>query len=285
MMNNEKELVLVTGVSGAGKSTAMNILEDMGYTCIDRYPSELLANLLTLIREDYADKYKKIALSMPLYNYDKYRILLNNTGIKTVLILLDAEEETIIKRYKFTRRVHPLLISKRVNTLAEAIKMEKNILTKYLNDTPFLLDTTNMNSKTQRFALAEILHHNLDDNFTISFISFGFKNGLPADADLVFDVRVLDNPFYIPNLKPLTGNDEEVYNFVLDNSKAQIYLQALIDYLDEVIMLYAKQDKRHLSVCVGCTGGQHRSVAVVNFLYNNYHTKFLCYKKHREVSE
>lgn len=285
MKEKERKLVLVTGVSGAGKTTCMNILEDMGYNCIDRYPSELLGNLMELLENDQSYKFQQVALSVPLSNYDKYRSLLNNTGIKTILILMDATTDTIIRRYKFTRRVHPLLVSNKVETLEEAILTEKRLLEKYKGDTPYLIDTSDVSSKMHREMLEEILHRDKHENFSVSFVSFGYKNGVPQDADFIFDVRILDNPYYIEDLRGLTGNEPAVYHYVMDKEKSQKYVEKLIAYLDFCFSAYEKEDKRHITVCVGCTGGQHRSVSVVNYLYEHYHHDILCYRHHREVGE
>ncbi|MBR2802383.1 MAG: RNase adapter RapZ [Erysipelotrichaceae bacterium] len=280
----DKKLVLITGVSGAGKTTATNILEDMGYCCIDRYPSELLSNLIDLIRDDTSYKYQHVALTIPITEYERYRSLLSNTGIETILILMDADKEEIIKRYKFTRRVHPLLISNKAETLEEAISLEKKLLADYEGDTPHLIDTTHLNMKQHKEMLDEILHYDRHENFSVSFVSFGFKNGIPQDADFVFDVRVLDNPFYIPELRSLTGNDPEVYDYVMSKEKTKDVVGKMIAYLDQCFALYEQEDKRHITVCIGCTGGQHRSVSVANYLYEHYKERILCFCRHREMN-
>lgn len=285
MKNNKRKLLLVTGISGAGKTTAMNILEDMGYNCIDRYPSELIGNLVELLQNDQSYKYQNVALSIPLVNYDKYRDLLKNADVETILILVDADKETIIRRYKFTRRVHPLLVSNKVETLEEAIEFEKKLLEKYKDDTSYCINTDNVTAKTHREMLESILHHRHDEHFSVSFVSFGFKNGVPQDADFIFDVRTLDNPFYHQELKNLSGNDDQVYSFVIEKEKTQLYLKHLLAYLDFCFDAYEKEDKRHITVAIGCTGGQHRSVSVVNYLYQRYKDKLLCFRKHREVQE
>lgn len=281
----KKSLVLISGVSGAGKTTASNILEDMGYLCMDRFPSELIGSLFELMENETSSLYDKIAITISLLDLGKYRNLFDNSHIDTKLILLDASQETIINRYKFTRRVHPLLISNKVNTLEEAVQYEKELIEGFKKQNVTVIDTTNLSIKNHKAALDKVLNLNDKMNLSISFVSFGFKNGIPNDADLVFDVRILDNPFYLEELKHKTGNDQEVYNFVIDKEKTKLYLSKLIDYLDFTLASYDNEEKRHITVCVGCTGGQHRSVSVTNYLYDNYKDKYLCYKSHREIKE
>lgn len=281
----KKQLVLITGVSGAGKTTATNILEDMGYCCIDQYPSELLDNLVDLLRTDQSYKYQKTALSIPLIEFEKYRFLLSSTDFETILVLMDCSEDEIIKRYKFSRRVHPLLVSNKAETLSEAVNMEKKLIAQYEKYTKHVIDTTSLSLKDHKKMLDSILEYDGKENFSVSFVSFGYKNGVPEDADYIFDVRVLDNPFYIPELKKLTGNDAPVYEYVMDKPKTQEYLQRLIEYLDYCFACYATEDKRHITICIGCTGGQHRSVSLTNYLYDHYKDRFLCFKRHRELKE
>lgn len=281
-----KKIVIISGISGAGKSTAANILEDMGYLCIDQYPVELLDNLVELIVNDDSVKYQKVALTIPLSDLDKYDKFFDNSEIESTLILLDASTETIIKRYKFTRRVHPLLISNIANSLEEAVEIEKNWLEYYRNRAfGHVLDTTNLSFREHKETLDRILSYDDFNNLAVSFISFGYKYGVPGDADLIFDVRILDNPFWVEELRDLNGNDEPVYNYVLNGKHAKEYLDKLISYIDFTLQAYDKEEKRHLTICVGCTGGKHRSVTITNYLYDHYKEEYLCYKKHRELEE
>lgn len=281
-----KKLVLISGVSGAGKTTASNILEDMGYTCIDQYPVELLSNLIELINEDNSIKYEKVAMTIPLYDLEKfYNMLSNNDNIKTILILLDAKKQVIINRYKFTRRVHPLVTMNVVSTIEEAVEYEKNIIDKLSDKNVRVIDTTNMSLKAHKEILDNILQYDDVNNLAITFESFGFKNGVPDDADMVFDVRMLDNPFYVNNLKKKTGNDKAVQKYVLDNDLSQKYIKKLVTLLNFTLKAYKQGQKRHLTICIGCTGGQHRSVTIANYLYDLYKDKYVCYIKHREIEK
>lgn len=274
-----KKIIILSGISGAGKTTASNNLEDMGYRCIDQYPSELLADLIELILK--SDNYQNVVLSISISDLDKYSLLLENGLLDVFLILMDCKKQTAIDRYKFSRRVHPLLINNTASTLEEAIDIEKKLLAKYENGA-HVIDTTFLSLSEHQAMLKRILNKEHDCTLSISFISFGFKYGVPSDADLVFDVRILKNPYYDADLREMTGNDRLVQEYVLNNEVGQDYLQRLLTYLDFTFASYGK-DKRHLQVCVGCTGGQHRSVTIANYLYNYYRDKYNCYLMHREL--
>ena len=279
-MKTMKKIIILSGISGAGKTTASNILEDMGYRCIDQYPSELLADLIELILQ--SDNYQNVVLSISISDLDKYSLLLENGLLDVFLILLDCKKKTAIDRYKFSRRVHPLLISNTASTLEEAIDIEKKLLAKYENGA-HVIDTTSLSLSQHQAMLKRILNKENDSTLSISFVSFGFKYGVPSDADLVLDVRILKNPYYDADLRNMTGNDKLVQDYVLNNELGQNYLQKLLTYLDFTFAAYGK-DKRHLQVCVGCTGGQHRSVTIANYLHNYYRDKYNCYLLHRELS-
>lgn len=276
-----KRLVLISGISGAGKSTASNMLEDMGFTCIDQYPAELLPDLLELIKTDESFRYDKVALTIVISDLERFYNLLSNSEYKPDLILLDANKDIIINRYKFTRRVHPLVLSNTASTLDEAFEIEKSILKKFKKDA-IVIDTTTLSTKNLKAILDKRLNFDDFENLAITFESFGFKNGVPDDADMVLDVRVLDNPFYVAELKDLTGNDAPVRDFVLNSKLTKRYIKKTVDLLDLMFKSYDNEEKRHLTICVGCTGGQHRSVTIANYLYEHYKEKYLCYIAHRE---
>ena len=278
-----RKLVLISGISGAGKSTASNILEDMGFTCIDQYPAELLPDLIELIKTNNSIKYDKVALTIGLSDLDKFYHLLENSDYESTLILLDANKDTIINRYKFTRRVLPLVVSNSAATLEEAVEIEKGIINKFKKRNVHIIDTSNLSAKQHKAKLDRILKYNDYNNLAITFESFGFKNGVPDDADVVFDVRMLDNPFYIPKLKNKTGNDKPVRDYVLNSKLTQRYIKKLTSYMDFMLKAYDNEEKRHLTICVGCTGGQHRSVTIANYLYDYYKEKYMCYVTHREL--
>ncbi len=280
-----KRLVIISGVSGAGKTTASNYLEDKGYRCIDQYPLELLKELIDLIDNDDSFRYQNVVLTISLTDLEKCANLLNNTNFKLTLILLDANKETIINRYKFTRRMHPLLINNVADTLSEALDIEKAILDKY-KKFGIVINTDNLSIKEFKNQLGKALNDIEDRYLTLSFLSFGFKNGVPTDCDTLFDVRFLDNPFYDQALKEKTGNDKEVRDFVLRPKTTQDYLVKLIDYVDFMLKAYeSNENKRHLTIAIGCTGGQHRSVTIANYLYEYYKNKYVCHIKHREIDQ
>ncbi len=280
-----KKIVIISGITGAGKTTAANILEDMGYLCIDQYPVELLENLIDLIIEDTSSKYQRVALTIPITDLDKYEHLLSNSELKPVLILLDASVKTIVNRYKFTRRVHPFLVSNKADSLLEAVEIEKAIFKRFASKSSYIIDTTDLSLSAHRNELEKILGYDSSTNLAITFMSFGYKYGVPQDADIVFDVRFLDNPFYDPELKTLTGNDKPVQDFVLRSKRTEDFLKRLYDYLDFTLESYDNEEKRHLTIDIGCTGGQHRSVTIANVLYDHYKDKYTCYKRHRELEE
>ena len=274
---------MISGVSGAGKTTVSNFLEDKGYRCIDQYPCELLEDLLDLIENDNF-KYENVALTISLNDLDKFFTLLKSREIKSILILIDADKDTVINRYKFTRRIHPLLVLNVADTLSEAVDIEKNILNKYKKYAN-VINTTGLSLKELKERVNIVLEDANDNNLSLSFVSFGFKNGVPKDCDSIFDVRFLDNPFYIDDLKEKTGNDDEVKDFVLNSKATKDYLEKLLAYTDFMFKAYdTSGEKRHLTICVGCTGGQHRSVVIANYLYSYYKNKYTCYIKHRELS-
>ncbi|MBQ6479122.1 MAG: RNase adapter RapZ [Erysipelotrichaceae bacterium] len=278
-----KRLILISGISGAGKTTASNILEDMGFTCIDQYPVELLPDLIDLIKNDNSLKYDKVALTIGLTDLEKFSNLLGNTDFDAKLILLDASKDAIINRYKFSRRVHPLVISNAASTVEEAVEIEKGIISKFKKRNIHIIDTTNLNAKQHKALLDKILNYSDFNNLAITFESFGFKNGVPDDADVVLDVRMLDNPFYVEKLKNKTGNDKPVRDYVLNSATTQKYIKKTLDYLDFMFKAYDNEEKRHLTICIGCTGGQHRSVTITNYLYEHYKEKYMCYLAHREL--
>ena len=280
-----KKLVLISGISGAGKSTTSNILEDMGYTCIDQYPPELLPDLMQLIEFNDSIRYDKVALTISISDLDRFYNLVANSDFDQRLILLDCNRDVIINRYKFTRRVHPLVISNTAATLEEAVDIENNILKKYKKKSVHIIDTTNLSVKQLKAMLDKILEYNDFNNLAITFESFGFKRGVPDDADVVFDVRMLDNPFYVPKLKELTGNDQEVQDYVLNSRLTQRYLKKVTAYLDFMFKAYDNEEKRHLTICIGCTGGQHHSVTIANYLYEYYQDRYMCYIAHRELKQ
>ena len=280
-----KKLIILTGVSGAGKTTASNMLEDMGYYPIDQYPVELLPNLMDLLQEENP-KYENVVLTIPITDLEKYEPLLNNSEFNPILIIIDADRDELINRYKFTRRIHPLLLSNVADTLGEAVDIEKALVKRFNKKSAHIINTTGLKAKAHKEKLDKILKSNkADENLSLSFVSFGFKNGVLEDADNIFDVRFLDNPFYDPKLKKKTGKEKAVREFVLNSKTTSAYLKKLTNYLDFMFKVYSKEEKRHLTIAIGCTGGQHRSVVIAEYLYKLYKDKYVCYINHRELEK
>lgn len=277
------KLVILSGLSGGGKTQASNTLEDMGYRCIDQYPPELLEDFIELIHNDTNNKYENIVLTIPITELERYNKLIDNIDINSTIILLTASKDEIINRYKFTRRVHPLLIQNVADSLSEAIDIEQKVFDKYSKKNVVIIDTTTSTLKQTKQKLDKALNTQSKNNVSITFESFGYKHGVPKDADLIFDVRILENPFYVAKLKKKTGNDKAVKDYVMNGKNTRTYLKKLISLLDFTIKSYLKEEKRHITVCIGCTGGQHRSVVVANYLFDLYKKKYLCYLNHREL--
>lgn len=280
----ERKVILISGLSGAGKTSVSNVLEDLGYRCIDQLPNFLLADLLNYIEKDETGTYQNIAITISLLDLGDFLNIFENLHFDARVLLLDADKDALLNRYKFTRRIHPLLIGNIADTLEEAIDIEKEELTKY-SDKYDVINTTSLGTYELKDYVERLLDVNNVSKFTISFVSFGFKNGLPKDADLVFDVRFLDNPFYVEDLRHQTGNDQDVYDYVMSKSKTREYIRILEEYLDYSFTQYIKEGKRHLTVAVGCTGGQHRSASLINYLYNRYCTIYTCFKSHRDIKK
>lgn len=281
-------VVLLTGMSGAGKSSAMNALEDLGYYCIDNFPKELLPELDELVEKEKNLEYLEyMALSVSAIDYTTFVNYFGNSAYNLKIVFLDASDEELLLRYRFTRRRHPLITHQRATTLEEAIEMERdffNQIRESAKDT-IRFDTSKMSTSE----LAKRIRHRLTLNetakFTITFQSFGFKHGIPMDADMIIDVRFLPNPFYEPALRDKTGNDKAVYNYVMCAQETQEFIQQLKNYCDFVFKSYHEQHKSHLIAAVGCTGGQHRSVTICNWLYDQYKNQYRCFKSHRDSGD
>ena len=279
-----RKIVLVTGMSGAGKSSAMNALEDMGYYCIDNFPKELLPQLDELLATR-SSQYPYVALSVSALDYLDFVTYFKNLTEPISIVFLDCSNEELLLRYRFTRRHHPMIASNKATTLEEAIEIERDLfdhLQESAGDT-IHIDTTKLSSA----ALAKRIRHRFQKfqstPFTITFQSFGFKHGVPMDADMVIDVRFLPNPFYEPDLREKTGNQKEVYDYVMKKPETQDFILRLKDYADFVFTSYAAQNKSHMIVAIGCTGGQHRSVSICNWLYDTYKDQYTCFKSHRDI--
>lgn len=278
------QIVLVTGMSGAGKSSAMNALEDLGYYCIDNFPKELLRQLESLFQKNES-QYEMVALSVSAMDYLEFIRFFDDIKRSLQVLFLDCSDEELLLRYRFTRRQHPMISNQKATTLEEAIEMERDLLDHLQENAQntIHIDTT----KLSQASLSKLVSHRFKGTrksvFTITFQSFGFKHGVPMDADMILDVRFLPNPFYEPELREKTGNQKDVYDYVMTPEVTQNYIGYLKQYCDFVFSEYACQNKSHMIVAVGCTGGQHRSVSICNWLYETYSQIYRCFKSHRDI--
>ncbi len=284
-MEKNKRLILVSGMSGAGKSTASRILEDMGYRVIDNFPVQLLSLLVDMIETSNDPRYSYIALATSAQDFPYFLRAVKGQNIEAQVLFMDASDSVLLHRYKSTRRLHPLLITNTVNTLEEAIAVERQMFTRSMDNSFITIDTSFLSEKEFRRRIEQHFSKSAVPTFSISFVSFGYKYGVPMDADLMIDVRFLPNPFWVVSLRPYSGNDKEVYDYVMDKPETQEFLKRLLAFTDYALEQYAAEGKNHFTVAIGCTGGQHRSVTITNFLYDHYRTKYNCYKEHRDEKE
>lgn len=269
-----KDIVFLTGVSGAGKSTAMSFLEDVGYYCIDNMPPELISVFIGLIEK--SDAYNKIAIVADVRASGVFEAFyqsidsLKNEENSVRVIYLDIKNHIAMKRYKLTRRKHPYA-DKFQGDIIQALSYEKEVLLPVLEKADYVIDTSDLSSNQLRKRLTQILLGDDKEVMNIHVVSFGFKHGIPMDADFVLDVRCLPNPYWVEALRSKTGLDQEVYDYVFSFDEAnELYnrLKGLLDYLNP---LYIKEGKSQIVLAIGCTGGNHRSVAMAERLAKHFH--------------
>jgi len=264
------KLVIVTGMSGAGKSTAMKMMEDMGFFCVDNLPIPLFEKFVELFRIEHTSV-KKVAVGVDVRSGDDFsdfKHVLDSIDEKEIdyqILFLDAATEVLVKRYKETRRSHPLAKGERID---KGIEREQKKLTFIKKRADFILDTSNLLTRELKSELERIFIKEEEfKNLFVTVLSFGFKYGIPSDSDIVMDVRFLPNPYYDVNLRPKTGNDEEIRSFVMKFDEANIFIDKLEDMVKFLIPQYISEGKTQLVISIGCTGGKHRSVTLANELY------------------
>lgn len=281
--------VIVTGMSGAGKSTALKILEDAGYFCVDNLPIPLISKFAELTFHP-SSEISRVALGVDIRSGQAlsqienvlYDITMKNYQYE--ILFLDASDEILIKRFKETRRAHPLTTRGRID---EGILKERNKLGFLKTRANYIIDTSLLLTKELRTELDKIFIQNKKyNNLFITLLSFGFKYGIPTDSDLVFDVRFLPNPYYVEDLKYQTGNEEEVRNFVMNSETSWIFLQKLLEMLVFLIPHYIEEGKNQLVISIGCTGGKHRSVTIANKLYEELskNSEYGIKVEHRDIT-
>ena len=280
--------VIITGMSGAGKSLSVKALEDIGFFCIDNMPSALILKLLEL-KDDFFSHNKKVACVVDIRNGGDFSELL--AAIETMqkagsckIIFLDAQDKVLLDRYKETRRKHPLMLQKDLS-LEEAVKYERKVLSPLFNQADYIIDTSLFSTSQLKDRVLSYIVNDKKQVMTIDVVSFGFKFGVPRDVDVMFDVRCLKNPFYVPALRNLTGNDEEIRDFVFSQDAANQLFDRQASLVDFSLPLYIREGKSHLTIGYGCTGGKHRSVTFANAMYNHIKEQgYIVQVHHRDIS-
>ncbi|WP_314211251.1 RNase adapter RapZ [uncultured Abiotrophia sp.] len=273
-MADTLELVIITGMSGAGKTVAVQSFEDLGYFCIDNMPPTLLPTFWELVKE--SGKISRIALVIDLRSRDFFKEVdsliatLDNTQLVTTrIIFLDSSDSVLVSRYKETRRNHPLAPDGRVS---EGIAKERELLMDLRTRAQIIIDTSDISPRQLRERLIKDFATKDYQTFHVEVMSFGFKYGVPIDADIIWDVRFLPNPHYIPELRPQTGMDAPVYDYVMKQPETQAFYSKLIDVIEFCLPGYKKEGKSSVTIAIGCTGGKHRSVAIAERIANHLKT-------------
>jgi UPF0042 nucleotide-binding protein len=282
-MKPSMQLFLISGLSGSGKSVALKVLEDSGYYCVDNLLAELLYDLMDKLQ---LAGISKVAVSIDVRSGNsvlqlpQYMARLKQQEVDTHLLFLDAQSDTLVKRFSETRRLHPL--SDGVRTLPECVALEREMLAE-LSAIGHHIDTTELNANALRLWIKQFIQ--LDRaNLTLLFESFGFKNGVPLDADLVFDVRCLPNPHYDPELRPLSGRDQAVIEFLEQAPRVQKMCDDISRFIVDWLPDFIADNRSYLTVAIGCTGGQHRSVYLAEKLAKRFNTQQKVLVRHRELS-
>ena len=285
---NESQIVIITGMSGAGKTVAIQSFEDLGFFCVDNLPPTLLPKFLELMKES-GNKMNKVALVMDLrgreffdHLFKALDDLVESSWVTPQILFLEADDETLVRRYKETRRKHPLA---QEGLPLEGIQNERDLLADLKGRAQIIYNTSQKKPRELREKILTQFSANNKTIFTVNVMSFGFKHGIPIDADLVFDVRFLPNPHYIDHMRPLTGMDEEVSSYVLKWSETQKFLEKVTDLLSFMLPHYKREGKAQLVIAIGCTGGQHRSVALAEAIGHFYEKDFNTKISHRDIEK
>lgn len=275
---NKFRIIILSGLSGSGKSNAIKYFEDMGFYCVDNLPTSIVPKFVELCSQS-GKGYRGVALGMDIRERDlggdlgMLRAELEKIGYRVEVLFLEASDEVLVRRFSETRRPHPLAGAR---PLIEAIREERQLMLGIREGADRILDTSGFTVHQLREELARSYQpRSGDDGLTLSVMSFGFKHGVPYDADLVFDVRFLPNPNFVPELKELTGLDKPVQDFVKGKEETALFIKKLSGLFDFLLPLYVREGKTYLTIAVGCTGGRHRSVAVAEMLKKNFQSRGL----------
>ncbi|MCQ2506265.1 MAG: RNase adapter RapZ [Lachnospiraceae bacterium] len=285
--------LIVTGISGAGKRSVMKMLEDANYYCVDNIPLKMLSDFVELEEEEYKDEYKNIAIGLDVRigkEFEDFAAsiekLRNNEKYSLQVLFLECNDEVLIHRYKETRRNHPL--TQHAGNVKDAIELERKILSKVKEKADYILDTSQLLVRELKAQVYKIfIDNNSFGNFVTTVCSFGFKYGIPLDADIVMDVRFLPNPYYVEALKEKTGMDEGVKAFVKAGDSFEPFMDKLTDMITFLIPNYVAEGKNQIVIAIGCTGGKHRSVTVANELYKRLtiNDEYLTRLEHRDIEK
>ncbi|PAQ13590.1 RNase adapter RapZ [Bacillus sp. FJAT-42315] len=287
-LGNDVQLVIITGMSGAGKTVAIQSFEDLGFYCVDNLPPTLLPKFLELMK-DANNQMNKVAVVMDMRGREFFDDLIKSLDeviemaeLTPKVLFLDAEDSVLVRRYKETRRSHPLSPT---GLPLDGIRQERELLEELKGRAQFIYNTSEMKPKDLREKILTEFSLNKKSVFTVNVMSFGFKHGLPIDADLVFDVRFLPNPHYIDHMRPRTGLEEDVATYVLKWSDTQKFLEKTIDLLTFMLPHYKMEGKSQLVIAIGCTGGQHRSVALSEYIGNHFSNDYETRITHRDINK
>lgn len=286
--HSQTKLIIITGMSGAGKTVAVRSFEDLGYYCVDNLPPTLLPKFLELMKES-RNKIDKVALVMDLRGreffdtlFESLDLLAEEPWIQEHIIFLDATDEVLVSRYKETRRSHPLSPG---DLPLNGIRKERKLLEGLRGRAQRIIHTTNLKPRRLREKIVQLYAADHQEVFSVHFVSFGFKHGILIDADLVFDVRFLPNPHYVPSLQPLTGLNPDVSSYVFKWEATQQFKDKLLDLFEFMLPQYKKEGKSQLVVAIGCTGGQHRSVALAEYFGKQLSNQYITHITHRDIDK